>query len=184
MRTSIPITGKFDGIERNDRHIGACQGSRASEARASQSVHAASATVGEASAATASSKPVQPASPYASAKAGEFSTMPELDEPKLEARPNKRIPTVRIPVSNEVEWIEKVSIIAVGQGVCGMPLADGGAMQIAIGSAMITQAISKDAVIARARKRAHFISTDIERRRTRNTFCQAFRYYLENGYPR
>ncbi|MGO7083713.1 hypothetical protein ACCS82_22135 [Rhizobium johnstonii] len=92
--------------------------------------------------------------------------------------------TATADAKKEVEWIEKVSIIAVGQGVCGMPLADGGAMQTAIGSAMITQAISKDAVIARARKRAHFISTDIERRKTRNTFCQAFRYYLENGYPR
>jgi energy-coupling factor transporter ATP-binding protein EcfA2 len=62
-------------------------------------------TVGEASAATASSKPVQPPNPYASAKAGEFSTSPELDEPELEARPNKRIPTVRIPVSNHADSV-------------------------------------------------------------------------------
>lgn len=84
----------------------------------------------------------------------------------------------------EVEWVEKVSVMAVGQGVCGLPLGDGEAMQMAIGSAMISQAISKDDVIARARKRSHFIAADIEKRGTKNTFCQAFRFYLAKGYPR
>ncbi|MGO7675456.1 hypothetical protein ACC685_36810, partial [Rhizobium ruizarguesonis] len=37
---------------------------------------------------------------------------------------------VSIPADAKQEtfWIEKVAIIAVGQGVCGMPLADGDAM--------------------------------------------------------
>ncbi len=84
----------------------------------------------------------------------------------------------------EAVWVEKVAIMAVGQGVCGIPLADGEAMQVAIGSAMISQAISKDDVIARAKKRAHFIAADLTKRRTQNTFCQAFRFYLDKGYPR
>ena len=84
----------------------------------------------------------------------------------------------------ESVFVEKVAILAVGQGVCGMPVDDGGAMQMAIGSAMIQLAISKDAVIARARKRAHHIVDDIQQHRTQNTFCQAFGYYLQNGYPR
>lgn len=89
-----------------------------------------------------------------------------------------------VAAKQETLWIEKVAIIAVGQGVCGMPLEDGGAMQTAIGSAMITHALSKDAVIARARKRAHFIASDLEKHRAQNTFCQAFTYYLDKGYPR
>lgn len=80
-------------------------------------------------------------------------------------------------------WIEKVSIIAVGQGMCGRPLDDPG-MQMAIGSAMISYAMNKDTVIERARKRARFISNDIVKQKTLNTFCQAFRYYLDKGYPR
>ncbi|MGO7673875.1 hypothetical protein ACC817_28590 [Rhizobium ruizarguesonis] len=93
---------------------------------------------------------------------------------------------VSIPADAKQEtfWIEKVAIIAVGQGVCGMPLADGDAMQTSIGSALITLAISKDAVIERARKRAHFIAADLQKHRSQSTFCQAFSYYVQNGYPR
>ncbi|MGZ2381749.1 hypothetical protein [Rhizobium brockwellii] len=93
---------------------------------------------------------------------------------------------ISIPAAAKQEafWIEKVAIMAVGQGVCGMQLADGDAMQTSIGSAMITLAISKDAVIKRARQRAHFITSDIQKHRTQNTFCQAFAYYVQNGYPR
>lgn len=80
-------------------------------------------------------------------------------------------------------WIEKVAILAVGQGICGVPM-NNDAMQVAIGSAMIELAISKKAVVERGRKRAHHIVNDIEKQKTKNTFCQAFGYYLDNGYPR
>ncbi len=83
----------------------------------------------------------------------------------------------------ETVWIEKVAVLAVGQGICGVG-AEEQAMQIAIGSAMITHAISKDAVIARARKRSHQILADLDKNRARSTFCQAFGYYLDKGFPR
>ncbi|MBX5253340.1 hypothetical protein HJC03_23510 [Rhizobium sp. NLR4b] len=80
-------------------------------------------------------------------------------------------------------WIEKVAVLAVGQGICGVPM-NNDAMQISIGSAMIELAISKDAVIARGRKRAHYIVADLQKQKTQGTFCPAFNYYLEHGYPR
>lgn len=92
---------------------------------------------------------------------------------------------VAFPASakQEAVWVEKVAVLAVGQGICGVPM-DNDAMQVAIGSAMIELAISKNAVVARGRKRAHHIVNDIEKQKTKNTFCQAFGYYLEHGYPR
>jgi hypothetical protein len=83
----------------------------------------------------------------------------------------------------EAFWIEKVAVLAVGQGICGIGSEDE-AMQTAIGSAMITHAIKKDAVIARARKRSHRILADLDKDGTRATFCQAFGYYLDKGFPR
>jgi hypothetical protein len=83
----------------------------------------------------------------------------------------------------ETFFIEKVAVLGVGQAVCGVG-PEVQAMQIAIGSAMIKSAISKDAVIARAKKRGHAIIADIQKHRGQNTFCQAFPYYLENGFPR
>ncbi|MBM7043585.1 hypothetical protein [Rhizobium lusitanum] len=71
-------------------------------------------------------------------------------------------------------WIEKVAILAVGQGVCGMQLNDE-TMQITIGSAMIQYAISKDAVISRARKRAHQIVADIQKNRTQKHILPSVR---------
>lgn len=92
---------------------------------------------------------------------------------------------VALPVAAKKQpfWIETVSVIAVGQGICGVPL-QGDGMQMAIGSAMITHALTKAEVIERARKRSHFIARDIEKRKFQNTFCSAFPYYLEKGYPR
>ncbi|MBY5520539.1 hypothetical protein [Rhizobium leguminosarum] len=83
----------------------------------------------------------------------------------------------------ESVWVEKVAVLAVGQGTCGVPM-NNDAMQIAIGPAMIQVAIRKDAVIERARKRAHQIVADLQKQKTQNTFCQEFKYYLDNGYPR
>lgn len=80
-------------------------------------------------------------------------------------------------------WIEKVAVLAVGQGICGVGPEEQ-AMQTAIGSAMITHAIKKDVVIARARKRSHRILADLDKSGTRGTFCQAFGYYLDKGFPR
>ncbi|RUW85308.1 hypothetical protein [Mesorhizobium sp. M1E.F.Ca.ET.063.01.1.1] len=88
-----------------------------------------------------------------------------------------------VTAKQETPWIEKVALIAVNEGGCRAPREDK-AMQIAIGSAMIEGALTKDVVIARARKRAHAIADDIARTRTQNTFCAAFMYYLDKGYPR
>lgn len=83
----------------------------------------------------------------------------------------------------ETVWVEKVAVLAVGQGICGVGPEEQ-AMQIAIGSAMITHATSKAAVISRARKRSHQILADLDKHRSRGTFCQAFSYYLDQGFPR
>jgi len=79
-------------------------------------------------------------------------------------------------------WIEKIAILAVGQEVCRIP-ADNQSAQISVGSAMIEYAISRSEVIERAGRRAHSIIADLRKRQTGNTFCQAFQYYLEKGYP-
>ena len=83
----------------------------------------------------------------------------------------------------ETFWIEKVAIIAVGQGACGAAINDD-TMQMTIGSAMIEHAMNKQAVVERARKRAHHIVADLQKQKSQNTFCQAIGYYLQNGYPR
>jgi hypothetical protein len=90
---------------------------------------------------------------------------------------------VPVHAKQESFWIEKVAVIAVGKGICGIPLNEG-AMQTSIGSAMIELAVNKKTVIDRARKRAHRITADLERQKSRNTFCQGFTYYLQKGYPR
>jgi hypothetical protein len=83
----------------------------------------------------------------------------------------------------EALFIEKVALLAVNQGVCGVA-ATNEAMQTAIGAAMIQQALTKAVVIERARKRAYAIGSDIQRNGTQKTFCSAFMYYLDKGYPR
>jgi hypothetical protein len=65
----------------------------------------------------------------------------------------------------ETVWIEKVAVLAVGQGICGVGPEEQ-AMQVAIGSAMISDAISKDAVIKRAKIRAHPIVADLDEHRS------------------
>lgn len=83
----------------------------------------------------------------------------------------------------EALFIEKVALLAVDQGVCGVAPTNE-TMQTAIGAAMIQQALTKAVVIERARKRADAIGSDIERNGTQKTFCAAFMYYLDKGYPR
>lgn len=80
-------------------------------------------------------------------------------------------------------WIEKVAVLAVGQTICGTGPEEQ-AMLTAIGSAMITHAIDKGTVMDRAQTRSHQILADLDKNRTRNTFCQAFKYYLDKGFPR
>ncbi|RWB79142.1 MAG: hypothetical protein EOQ50_04875 [Mesorhizobium sp.] len=91
--------------------------------------------------------------------------------------------TTPAAAKQEKRWIEKIALLAVSEGVCRAPPEDK-AMQMAIGSAMIEGALTKDAVIERARKRAHAIADDIAKTHTQNTFCTAFMYYLDKGYPR
>lgn len=89
------------------------------------------------------------------------------------------------PVNAKQEsfWIEKVAVLAVGQTICGIGPEEQ-AMLTAIGSAMITDAIDKGAVMDRAQKRSHQILADLGKNDTRNTFCQSFDYYLDKGFPR
>jgi hypothetical protein len=83
----------------------------------------------------------------------------------------------------ESAWVEKVAILAVGQGVCRVAIDDD-TMQTAVGTAMITLALSKSDIIERGRTRAHAIVADLATHKTERTFCQAFNNYLQNGYPR
>ncbi|MER9277637.1 hypothetical protein [Mesorhizobium sp. M0522] len=85
--------------------------------------------------------------------------------------------------AKETEFIEQAALLGVYRDVCRQPVEDETIM-ISIGSAMVQQALPRETVIARATKRDRHIRDYVLRSGTQNTFCEAFMYYLKNGYPK
>lgn len=84
--------------------------------------------------------------------------------------------------AKEKEFIEMAALTATYRDVCNVPVSDE-AILTAIGSAMIKYALPREKVVARATKRGKHIRDHVLKTRTQSTFCQAIKYYLDNGYP-
>jgi hypothetical protein len=85
--------------------------------------------------------------------------------------------------AKEREFIEQAALLGVYRDVCHQPVADD-TILTAVGSAMITYALPRKTVIARATKRGEHVRNRVLRTKTQSTFCEAFMYYLKNGYPK
>lgn len=85
--------------------------------------------------------------------------------------------------AKETRFIEMAAVLGVYRDVCREEVSDD-TILTAIGSAMIEEALSREAVINRSTKRAHHILKHVLAGHTEQTFCGAIKYYLDHGYPK
>lgn len=73
------------------------------------------------------------------------------------------------------------ALMGVFRDVCHAPVSMTPFSRQSVSSAMIKYALPRDQVLARVTKRGAHIRDHVVKTRTQRTFCEAFKYYLENG---